>query len=156
MKCTLALLSAVLLFPACACALDVVLAWDPVSEPDLAGYRVYYGTSSRQYSAHITIGTQTTYTVTGLAAGPIYYFAVTAYSATDESGFSNEVSTAISTSPVPPSGGTITIIGGLFDEKIDDVWAYVFGSLHFGHGCGYPNRMERYASRSNLDHGQSL
>jgi len=29
---------------------SVRLAWDPNTEPDLAGYRVYYGTSSRAYS----------------------------------------------------------------------------------------------------------
>ncbi len=79
-----------------AAAADVTLQWDPNTETDLAGYKVYYGTASRTYGAPVTIGLQTTYTVTGLTAGT-YYFAVTAFNTAGlESGFSNEVSTTIS------------------------------------------------------------
>ena len=40
------------------CAGDVTLQWDPNPETDLAGYRVYYGTGSRSYSAPISLGLQ--------------------------------------------------------------------------------------------------
>jgi hypothetical protein len=88
----------VLLFalaPSRAWAGDVALQWDLNTEPDIAGYKVYYGTSSRTYSTPAALGVQSTYTVTGLAPGT-YYFAVTAFN-TDgmESSFSNEVSTTI-------------------------------------------------------------
>jgi hypothetical protein len=74
---------------------DVTLVWDANTETDLAGYKVYYGTVSRTYGTPIVIGTQTTYTVTGLAPGT-YYFAVTAYNTSSlESGFSNEVTATI-------------------------------------------------------------
>jgi hypothetical protein len=74
---------------------DVSLQWDPNSEADVIGYKVYYGTASRTYSAPISLGRQTTYTVTGLAAGT-YYFAVTAFNNSGlESAFSNEVSTTV-------------------------------------------------------------
>ena len=74
---------------------DVTLQWDPNPETDVVGYKVYYGTSSRTYSAPIPFGLQSTYTVTGLAAGT-YYFAVTAFNVDGlESAFSNEVSTTV-------------------------------------------------------------
>jgi hypothetical protein len=84
-----------------AVAGDVTLAWDAVSATDLAGYKVYYGTSSGVYLSPITVpGTQTSYTVTSshFQPGQFYYFAVTAIdSLGNESGFSNEVSKMIPT-----------------------------------------------------------
>jgi|GEM_PF-5829091 len=60
---------------------------------DLEGYRVYYGTSSHNYSQDIDVGNVTTYTITNLVSGVTYYFAVTAYDTSgNESNFSNEVS----------------------------------------------------------------
>jgi len=71
---------------------QVALAWDPNPEPDLAGYRIYYGTSTRNYSFFIDVGNTTSYTVQGLEEGRPYYFAATAYNmAGNESDFSNEV-----------------------------------------------------------------
>jgi hypothetical protein len=80
---------------------------------------IYFGTSSGVYGTPIDVGTQTTYTVTGLAIGP-YYFAVTAYNtAGTESTFSNEatkiivdtappVMTALSASGITSTEATIT------------------------------------------------
>ncbi|MGA2264166.1 MAG: dockerin type I domain-containing protein [Acidobacteriota bacterium] len=79
-------------------AAEVALSWDPNVESDLAGYKVYYGKTPGVYGAPISLGTQTAYTVTGLAPGN-YYFAVTAYNTAGlESGFSNEVSTTVAAS----------------------------------------------------------
>src|SRR5438552_15709445 len=88
-----------------ALAADVALSWSSNTEPDLAGYKVYYGAASHGYGNPVVIGLQTSYTVTGLSNGT-YYFSVTAYDTSgNESGFSNEVSKAISGSPdtTPPS-----------------------------------------------------
>jgi hypothetical protein len=81
-------------------AADVSLAWDASTSPNIAGYKVYVGTASRTYGAPIQIGNQTTYTVTGLGTGT-YYFAVSAFNTSgNESGFSNEISTAIASGAV--------------------------------------------------------
>ncbi len=64
---------------------SITLSWRPPATntdgtplTDLAGYKVYYGSSSRSYIAPIDIGNVNTYTFTNLAAG-YYYLAVTAY-----------------------------------------------------------------------------
>jgi hypothetical protein len=93
---------AILLFLLCTgpqlMAADVSLAWDASVTPEVTGYKVYYGNSSGVYGTPITIGNQTSYTVTGLTAGT-YYFAVTAFDASgNESDFSNEVSKIIGSS----------------------------------------------------------
>jgi hypothetical protein len=75
---------------------QVPLAWDPNTEPDLAGYKLYYGNASEDYSQVLDVGDTTMYTVTNLTAGNTYYFAVTAHDASGyESDYSNEVSTTI-------------------------------------------------------------
>ncbi len=91
------LLTFLIVAPA-ALAADVTLAWDANTEPDLAGYKVYFGTSSRSYGTPIPIGATTSYTITGLLPGT-YYFAVTATNGTgQESDYSNEVTATIGTS----------------------------------------------------------
>lgn len=73
------------------------LNWGANSEPDLSGYRVYYGTAPGEYAQSfgqgINVGKQTSYVVSDLASGQKYYFAVTAYDTSgNESDYSNEVS----------------------------------------------------------------
>jgi len=80
-----------------AVAADVSLAWDPSISPNISGYKLYIGNASRIYNAPITLGNQTTYTVTSLDDGT-WYFAVTAFDIDgNESDFSNEVSETIGT-----------------------------------------------------------
>jgi chitodextrinase len=72
------------------------LAWDVVTHPNLAGYRVYFGTAPGTYSqapgSGVNVGNVITHTITGLTSGTRYYFAVTAYDGSNvESAFSNEV-----------------------------------------------------------------
>jgi Bacterial TSP3 repeat len=75
-------------------AAEVRLAWDANSEIDLAGYRIYYGTVSGIFTGSVTVDKAfTTCTITNLMAGQTYYFAATAFDASNiESGYSNEVS----------------------------------------------------------------
>ncbi len=89
--------------PSAVHAGEVHLAWDPNTEPDLAGYRVYYGSGSRNYDHVMDVGNCTSCMVTGLEQGRTYYFAATAVNTANvESDFSNEVSAALSTSNQPP------------------------------------------------------
>lgn len=73
---------------------QVTLTWDPVSHSSLQGYKVYYGTASRKYTASIDVKNVTTYTINGLNEGAMYYFAATAYSSSEESALSDEVTYA--------------------------------------------------------------
>ena len=77
---------------------DAFLTWGPSPSAGITGYRIYAGNSSRIYSAPITTGNQTEYTMTGLTNGT-WYFAVTAVDIEgNESDYSNEVSTIIGSS----------------------------------------------------------
>lgn len=72
-----------------------ILSWNANTEPNLAGYRVYYG-ESRPYSQRLDVGKVRSYTVGGLLDGRTYYFVVTAYNSLNvESAYSNEVSKTI-------------------------------------------------------------
>jgi hypothetical protein len=94
--CFMLAVSFLLLNPRVASAAQVTLAWDQSNDINTSGYKVYYGTSSRNYSAGVKVGNFPTYTVTGLLEGQTYYFAVTAHDALDhESSYSNEVSANI-------------------------------------------------------------
>jgi len=88
-------------FSSPAFAAQIKLAWDPNTEPYLAGYKMYYGTASRSYGTPIDVGKVTQYTLTGLTAGKTYFVAVTAYGfSNNESGKSNQVS-GVATNPAP-------------------------------------------------------
>ena len=76
---------------------QVTLIWNPVTHPDIAGYKIYYGNTSRNYDNTIDVGNQTRYTITGLIDNEPYYFASTAYDIyRNESAYSNEVCTTCS------------------------------------------------------------
>lgn len=75
----------------------IKIGWYPNTESDLAGYRVYYGTSSdRTFSNSIDVGMATqegdlvVYTITNLIKDERYCIALTAYNTSNyESGLSN-------------------------------------------------------------------
>lgn len=78
-------------FPGYALALDVTLAWDQNDE-EVAGYRLYYGRESRNYSTVIDVGEDTSHRITDLEDDRTYFFAVTAYDSTNrESAHSEEI-----------------------------------------------------------------
>lgn len=89
--------------PVAATAGSLSLAWDPNTEDDLAGYKVYIGTASQTFSQIIDVGHMTAFTVTDLLEGETYFSTVTAYDIfVNESDFSNEVSTTIPVTAPPP------------------------------------------------------
>jgi hypothetical protein len=95
---------------AVAHARNVTLAWDPNTEPDLAGYRVYYGTESGVYSNTLDVGNATQVTISNLTTGIAYYFVVTAYNTLGiESLPSEQVSFFLEENPPPPPPSIPTI-----------------------------------------------
>jgi hypothetical protein len=75
-----------------ACAANVTLEWDPNPEPDIAGYEIYYGFSSRNYSEMIDVGGYTSCTIGDLEIGVTYYLAAKAYNTSGyRSDYSDEV-----------------------------------------------------------------
>jgi hypothetical protein len=65
-------------------------AWDASAGP-VQGYKLYYGSTSRNYTVVKDVGNQTTYTV-DLPEDKVNYVAATAYDANgNESDYSNEV-----------------------------------------------------------------
>src|SRR4030042_7052614 len=73
-------------------AASVTLTWDPNSEPDIAGYKLYYGKTSGSYEFAIDVGNQTSYSISDLEDGKTYYFIVRAYNVFGkESDFSGEL-----------------------------------------------------------------
>jgi len=82
-----------LFFLSTAEAAHLDLAWSPNEEADLAGYRVYYGTTSGEYINFVDVGNVTTYRLADLLDSVTYFIAITAYdTANNESDFSGEVS----------------------------------------------------------------
>lgn len=83
---------------------SATLSWNANTESNLAGYKIYYGTSPRNndcppdgYPQKIDIGKNTSYALDGLASGQTYYFSITSYnSANQESCFSEERNKIIS------------------------------------------------------------
>lgn len=90
---------------------QVTFTWDPNTEPDLAGYRLYQSRISEDYDftspiAEIPAGTQT---AVATCADGTFYWVLTAFDTVgNESLPSNEVmATLDSTAPAGPTGFTI-------------------------------------------------
>lgn len=69
----------------------VHLTWDAASYA--TGYKIFYGTSSGNYTSNIDVGNVLEYTVPGLTPGIPYYFVVAAYNPQNQGANSNELST---------------------------------------------------------------
>jgi len=73
------LFAVALLVPATLNADTLTLAWDPVFDSAVAGYRVYVGTASGTYTQVFDAGSDTTFSFTQAVPGTRYYFAVASY-----------------------------------------------------------------------------
>jgi hypothetical protein len=123
---SLALLAAVLcaLAGRPASAGTISVAWDPVTVSDLAGYRVYYGTSPTSYAQSVDVGNVTQTTLSGLTDCTTYYIGVKAYdtAGNESTTFSNQIqgwSRPVVTSSTPSAAEvgrtlTLTIAGSNF------------------------------------------
>ncbi len=90
---TLVLLAASTLLATAANAGRISIAWDPVTDPDLTGYRIHWGTSPGVYTQWQDVGPVTTSVLYGLADCTTYYVAVKARDAAGNlsASYSNEI-----------------------------------------------------------------
>ena len=97
-------------------AAQITLAWDASTDPNIAGYKVYYGNASGSYPAAVDVGRQTSCTIANLSGGLAYYFAATEYDQSgQESGYSNEVvyaPTSPCTFSLSPAANSFNSTGG--------------------------------------------
>ncbi len=54
---------------------SVTLGWEPSLDSSVVGYKIYYGTTSHNYTNLVAVGNSTSATITGLISGETYYFA---------------------------------------------------------------------------------
>jgi hypothetical protein len=147
-------IAAILLLSGCLRlhAADITLAWNPNPEPNISGYTVYCGTSSRNYSSSVDAGTSTVFTVAGLVPGT-YYFAVTAYASNEyESAFSDEVSITLTGTDGQPPGVSHVEVTDVSTSGATVRWSTVrpaTSQLEYG-------RTTRYGNSTLLDSALSL
>jgi hypothetical protein len=80
----------------------MTLVWQPNTENDLAGYKVYIGEHSQQYTQIIDVGKDTSYALDHLPRNKTFYFVVTAYDFNgNESGQSQEAVLTATPEDVP-------------------------------------------------------
>lgn len=102
---------------------QVILSWDANSEADVAGYNVYWGTTSGNLT-ETTFETTTSITIDGLANGTEYFFAI---DAEDSSGNKSPKSDEVSTTPVEApakylvKGNSVSGYGGHIYVYLDGV-----------------------------------
>ncbi len=96
-------ISAIFLLAANGLAGEAKVSWTANTEADLAGYKIYQGTVSRNYTQTIDAGNTTSFTISGLSDNVEYFFALTAYdTAGNESGYSAEISCVLG-DQIPPT-----------------------------------------------------
>ncbi len=72
-------------------AVSASLSWSPSADPNIAGYNIYYGGASHQYTNSVSVGLVTNILIAGLTENKTYYFAAKAVANSGaESDFSNE------------------------------------------------------------------
>ncbi|MGZ3769850.1 MAG: DUF4082 domain-containing protein [Bdellovibrio sp.] len=158
---------AVMGFANSAWAGQISLAWDPSTQVEVAGYKVYYGSASGSYSNSMDVGNNATAIITGLADGSTVYFAVTAYNADKsvESPYSNEVSALVPTAPTvdttppvltngAPSGslaaGTQSVTMSVSTDEMAQC------KFSYSAGVAYSSMLFTFANTGGLSHSTPI
>jgi hypothetical protein len=93
---------------------SLTLGWNPSSSAGVAGYDIYYGTSSNNWTSAVPVAGQgaTSVTIRGLVSGQTYYFAAAAF---DSNGDQSSLSPAFSATAgvIAPAIGLLSAVAGL-------------------------------------------
>lgn len=110
LMCLCVVLSLIVFNTSIAVAGSLKASWNANTEPDLAGYKIYYGEASGNYTNSINVGKNTQYAINQLKDGVTYYFVIAAYdTAGNESAYSLEVSAkTIVVDNTPPTVVSVT------------------------------------------------
>jgi len=143
--CLLTALFSLLLPVAGAFARDVSFIWSPNPE-SVDGYRIYYktgssgppynGTGAGEGPSPVATGNVTTYTLHGLSDTETYYFALTAYLGTNESGYSTEIVLPVASPPA--TGRTVSFVWSPNPETVDGYRLY-YEDIAVGDTCPSPS-----------------
>lgn len=111
---------------------NVTLAWDSSSDPTIAGYRLYYGNGTGNYTQGINVGNTTTATLSNLTQGSTYFVVATAYNtAALESLPSNEIVFTVPSNPnltaTVPTSTQNCLVNGDFESGPYDARGTVTG-----------------------------
>jgi len=132
------LASIIILSSAAALSAQVTVAWDPNAEQNLAGYNLYYGFESGNYTYSIDVGNQVSYSISDLEPNRVYYIAATAYDIdSNESSFSEEISYLAPSGNMPPvadagpdqtvdEGITVTLDESNSTDPNNDIVSYLW------------------------------
>jgi hypothetical protein len=95
---------------------NVTLSWNPNIQASLAGYALYYGTASQNYTTRLPVSPLVTSNIVqNLQSGQTYYFAVTATNlAGQQSPYSSEVAITI------PAGNSAPVANAQSVTTIED------------------------------------
>lgn len=138
-------------------AASVSLAWDPNTDPDFVGYRIYYGPVDTKLQV-IDTGSATSVNITNLIEAITYQFYATAY---NSEGLESAPSSTI-TYTVPPS--VVISTGDTDGDGLPDAYEVANGlnpndpadALADNDGDGVTNLQEFYAGTDPNDPGSSL
>ena len=138
------LLTSLLVCPSLLLAQNIDLAWDPSDSDDVAGYKIYYkadstelpldGIEALEGPSPIDVGDVTSFTLTELPEGSVYYFRATAYdSAGYESTLSNLAASAWIPAPISPemgetAGTTATLVWSTPPQDLDLSFTVIYGT----------------------------
>ena len=114
---SLSVTSFLIFSPHKALSAEVSFGWDSNIESNVAGYKLYYGFESGNYSRTINVGNQTSYSIQDLEPNLVYYFTLTAYdSSGNESDSCEEISYLVPEENLPPvadAGPDQTVLEGV-------------------------------------------
>ncbi len=99
---------------------DVQVTWDANTEPDLAGYNVWWGTEAGIYPNSQSAGTATSDIIYGLSEGTTYYIAVTAYDLADNESAKSQWA-SITPDLTPPAFSNISA-GSITENSVTITW----------------------------------